>query len=178
MRQLITEAVPFAFDKCLADVAVQNWADNIQNDILQVSMKVSAYTCRRYSAAVHMPQNDISSLRHCNACAAFCSAYAAICTYSYSATAMLIEYIFAKNLMHVYGSASTKSRNPVSQACLALAELTVMRLQRYATSVEYDSEEEEELLVRAHSPCSKLMRTPSSNAACALAQQWQACGSL
>ena len=36
-RQLITEAVPFAFEKCLADVAVQNWGDNIQSDILSVS---------------------------------------------------------------------------------------------------------------------------------------------
>lgn len=35
-RQLITEAVPFAFEKCLADAAVQNWGDNIQNDILMV----------------------------------------------------------------------------------------------------------------------------------------------
>ena len=36
-RQLITEAVPFAFEKCLSDVAVQNWGDNIQSDILNVS---------------------------------------------------------------------------------------------------------------------------------------------
>lgn len=36
-KQLINEAVPFAFEKCLADVAVQGWADNIQSDILTVS---------------------------------------------------------------------------------------------------------------------------------------------
>lgn len=36
VRQLVTEAVPFAFEKCLADVAVQNWGDNIQSDILSV----------------------------------------------------------------------------------------------------------------------------------------------
>ena len=29
--------MPFAFEKCLADVAVQNWGDNIQSDILSVS---------------------------------------------------------------------------------------------------------------------------------------------
>ena len=42
LRQLMVEAVPFAFEKCLADSAVQSWAENIQRDILHVCHQCSA----------------------------------------------------------------------------------------------------------------------------------------
>lgn len=36
VRQLIQEAVPMAFEKCLGDRAVRGWRDQIQSDILLV----------------------------------------------------------------------------------------------------------------------------------------------
>jgi hypothetical protein len=62
-RQLITEAVPFAFEKCLADAAVQNWGDNIQNDILMVRSCQHADTTGRVLKAIVNGSSTAAAVR-------------------------------------------------------------------------------------------------------------------
>lgn len=76
-RRLIREAVPMAFEKCFEDRAVQNWARQVQVDILSAAGELGECTVFRMKARCFVTPRAHSTCRRCTWCCR--SAYMTVC---------------------------------------------------------------------------------------------------